>query len=70
MHNKLGNMGQLGQSTVTLNEALLSWRYLNICLLMGNGELIPHFALPVCTASVLSIKPPLSPPMFSHFFPI
>jgi len=30
---------------VTHNEALLSWKWLNIYLLMANSELIPYFAL-------------------------
>jgi len=33
------------------DEALLSWRRLNICLLKGSNECIPYFALLYCLPS-------------------
>ena len=46
--------------TATCDGALLSWRWLNTCLLMGRSESIPCFALLVCTAFALPIKLSLS----------
>ena len=50
------------QVTVTRGGALLSWRWLNTCLLMGSCELIPCFALLACVAFALPIKLSLSQP--------
>jgi len=50
------------KSPLTHDGALLSWRWLNTCLLVGSRERIPHFALLVCTASALPIEPSLSQP--------
>lgn len=48
---------------------LLSWKLLNICLLMGNSKKKPYFALLACTAfalpSILSLSQPTS---FSNFY--
>lgn len=33
------------QEIITCDGALLSWRWLNICLPMGRNEFIPYFAL-------------------------
>lgn len=41
------------QVTVMRDEALLSWRWLETCLLMGGGEQIPRLALLVCTTFAL-----------------
>ena len=51
------------QITVTRDGALLSWRWLNTCLLMGSSELIPYLALLVCAAFALHIKLSLSQPV-------
>jgi len=50
------------QVTATHNGALLSWGWLNTCLLTGSGEGIPCFALLAHTAFALPIKPSLSQP--------
>lgn len=44
------------------DEALFSWRWLNICLPMGSREWIPCFVLFACTAFALPIKMSLSQP--------
>ena len=51
------------QVAVICDGALLSWRWLNPCLPMGRGELIPWLALLVCEAFALPIKLSLSQPM-------
>jgi len=43
--------------------ALLSWRWLHTCLLMGSSELIPCFALPAHAAFALPITLSLSQTM-------
>jgi len=43
--------------------AVISWRWLNTCLLMGSRELIPHFVLLACVALALPTKLSLSQPM-------
>ena len=44
------------QGTVTCDGALLSWTWLNTCLLMGSSEWIPCFDLLACLAFGLPIK--------------
>lgn len=44
------------QVTVTCAGALLSWKWMNACLLMESCELFSYFALLVCMASDLPIK--------------
>ena len=44
------------QVTIMRDGALLSWRWLNTCLLMGSSEWIPCFALLVCTAFALLLS--------------
>ena len=51
------------QVAIRRDGALLSWRWLNTCLLMGSGKLIPCLALLACTAFALPIKLSLSQPM-------
>ena len=51
------------QVTITRDGALLSWRWLNTCLPMGNSGWIPCFVLIVYVAFALPIKLPLSEPM-------
>ena len=51
------------QVTSMSDGALLSWRWLNICLPLGSSEWIPCFALHVHTAFALPIKLSLSQPM-------
>jgi len=50
------------QVTVTRDGALLSWSWLNTCLLMGSSELISWFALLACVAFALPIKQSVSQP--------
>jgi len=45
------------------DETLLSWGWLNTCLLIGISELIPCFVLLACTALALIIKLALSQAM-------
>lgn len=47
--------------------ALLSWKWLNICLLMGGNKWIPDFVLPLCTAFSLHVKLLLSRPTSSFY---
>jgi len=51
------------QVTVMRDEALLCWKWLNICLPMGNSKLIPYFALLAHAAFALPLKLSLSQPM-------
>jgi len=51
------------QVTITCGGGLIYWRWLNTCLLTGSGELIPYFALLVCTAFVYCLKLSLSQSM-------
>lgn len=48
--------------------ALLSWKWLNVCLLMGSNELILCFALFVWVAFALPSELSLSQPLSSHTF--
>ena len=50
------------QGTIMHDGALLSWTWLNTCLLMGSNEWIPCFALLACMAFALAIKLSLSQP--------
>lgn len=47
-------------SHITHDEAFLSWKWLNICLLMVSGEIIHYFVLIAHAAFSLPIKHPLS----------
>ena len=77
-HIKLGEEEGMGgcsewwhlssQVTITRNGALLSWRWLNTCLLMGSSEWSPYCVLLACTAFALHIKLSLSQPMRFHAF--
>ena len=49
--------------TVMRDGVLLSWRWLNTCLLVGSGEWIHSFPLLVRTAFALPVKLSLSQPM-------
>jgi len=48
--------------------ALLSWKWLNICLPMGSSEWIPYFAMLVHIAFALPSKLSLCQPMRSYTF--
>jgi len=54
------------QVTIRHNGALLSWRWLNICL--GNNGRIPSFALLLCLVFALPVELSLSHPMSSCTF--
>lgn len=54
------------QVTVLCDKALLSWKWLNLCLLMAPSEWILYFALFTHAAFAFSIKISLSQP--SRFF--
>lgn len=60
------------QITVKRNEALLSQKWLNICLATGISDLIPYFAFLACAAfplpSTLSLSQP--PSLLTFTFPI
>lgn len=56
------------QVTTACDEMLLSWGWLNTCLCMVSGELIPCFSMLVCAAFALLIKLFLSQPMSSLIF--
>lgn len=60
------------QVTIMHDRALLSWKWLNICLLIGNSELIPHFACHAHAAIKVSLSQPTSFPTntFPLLFPI
>lgn len=45
------------QVTVTRDGALLFWRWFNMGLLIGSGELIPCFSLLLCVAFTIFISP-------------
>ena len=51
------------QVTVKYGGALLSWTWLNTCLLLGNRNWFPYFALLVHTAFILPVKMSLSQSM-------
>lgn len=51
------------QVTITQDEAQRPWGWLNTCLSLANGEVIPWFALLACAASALPIELSLSQPM-------
>lgn len=56
------------QATVMHDGPLLSCKWLNICLLMGRSEWIPHFTLLMYVAFALPIKQSLSQPASFHTF--
>lgn len=58
------------QETTKYDEVLLSWKWLNICLLVENSELIPYFALLAHRAFALPIKLTLSQTLIFLHFPI
>lgn len=49
--------------TVTCDGVVLSWRLMNPCQPLGNGDLIPYFAFLMCMAFTFPIKLSLSHPM-------
>jgi len=56
------------QVTVMHDGTLVSWRWLNTCLLRGNSKWISSYALLALAAFTLPTKLPLSHPMSSHTF--
>lgn len=79
-HIKLRGKGRRGdagrddfspsQATAICGAAQLSCRWLETCLLMKSGELIPSLTIPVCIPFTLPIELPLSQPTSFPTFPI